>query len=221
VSKNKLKRIVHYFFGALIILYPLFVFSALVIFKISIRYLSILLIVLAVAYFFSNKHRYHGRHPAFVFISPAILFFIGTVCFILPFFLKSDELTERLLKIYPAMADVVYLVVLGTSLFIPPSLVYTTVTAFDKSLVQHIDKAYLERYCQKSTIIWCVYFVIDAVLLVISALYFSTEIWGIYAMGITYVIMAVIFFVEYGGIRVIEKKRILEKQKTGEVHENN
>lgn len=208
-------RGVRYFFGALIILYPLLVFSALVVFKINIRYFSILLIILSVAYAVFNKQHYQGRHPAFVFISPAILFTIGGVCFITPFFIESSEFSEILLKIYPALADLVYLTIFGTSLFIPPNIVYNLVNMFDKTLKDHLDKVYLDRYCHKSTIIWCVFFVFDAVMAVVTSFKSSDLVWAVYNGGVTYVLMGLIFIAEYAFIKVVENYIIVVIERKG------
>jgi uncharacterized membrane protein len=220
VKTTTFRRGVRYFFGAVIILYPLLVFSALVIFKINIRYLSILLIILSVAYAVINKQHYQGRHPAFVFISPAILFIIGTTCFITPFFIESKEFSELLLKLYPALADLVYLTIFGTSLFIPPNLVYNLVNMFDKNLKTRLDNAYLERYCQKSTIIWCVFFVLDAALAAVLAFKSSNLVWAVYNSGITYIIMGLIFTAEYAFIKIIENYiiTVIEKTEAAEKH---
>jgi uncharacterized membrane protein len=214
VKQYKFRQGIKFFFGALIIFYPLLVFSALVIFKLKIQYLSLLLIVLAIAYFIINKQNYSGRHPAFIFISPAILFIIGSLCFVLPFFVESTYFNNILLKIYPALADLVYLTLMGTSLFIPPNLVFSLVNLFDKNLKDHLDKAYYAHYCRRCAIAWCVYFIIDAVICFITSIRSSDLIWAIYNSGITYVIMGLIFAAQYVFIKMIENYvvNVIEKK---------
>jgi uncharacterized membrane protein len=198
---------VKYFLGALIVLYPLLVFGALVIFKLSIRYLSVLVILLAAAYILINRRRYHGRHPIFIFITPAILFCIGLVCLIIDSD-KNVHIDPKLVfKVYPALADLVYLTIMGTSLFIPPPLVSYFVTMFDKSLKDRLDPSYLERYCRKATIIWCIFFFIDAIIAMITVIWASELVWGIYNGGVTYVLMGMIFAGEYVVIKVQERRK--------------
>jgi uncharacterized membrane protein len=199
-----------YVFGALIVLYPVLIFSALVIFKISIRYLSIFLIALAIGYYFINRSNYHGRHKSAVFITPAIIFTIGVVSFCLPFFFKSTSFSEHLLKIYPALADAVYLTIFLTSYFIPPTLIEDFVNLIDKNVKINIDNAQLQSFCKKSTIAWCVFFFFDAVMAVVTTMFASDLVWGIYNSGITYVLMGIIFVVQYVSIKITEK-RILAK----------
>jgi uncharacterized membrane protein len=200
-------------FGAVIILYPLLVFSALVIFKLSIRYLSILIIILAIVYAVVNRNHYHGRHPAFVFISPFILFSIGIVCLCTTFFIDSEALSKMIFEIYPALADVVYLTILSTSLFIPPNIVYSFINVFDKKLKEHLETAYFEDYCRKCTIYWCIFFILDFIISLITAFFGSDLVWGIYNGGVTYVLMGLLFVGEYVIIKVIEKRAVLDQEK--------
>ncbi|WP_148257627.1 hypothetical protein [Leadbettera azotonutricia] len=216
MKTNAAKNRMRVLFGALIILYPLLVFSALVIFKLSIRYLSILIIVLAVAYAFMNRSNYHGRHPVFIFISPVILFSIGIVCLSTTFFIDSEALSRVIFKIYPALADLVYLTIFGTSLFIPPTIVYSFINVFDKKLNEHLEKAYFENYCRKCTVYWCIFFILDFIISLITAILESDLVWGIYNGGVTYVLMGLLFVGEYVSIKVIEKRTVLAR-KTGEI----
>jgi uncharacterized membrane protein len=208
VKTNKLKRRIKYLFGALIVLYPVLVFSALVIFKLSIRYLSVFIIALAIAYFLVNRHNYKGRHRMVVFISPALLCCIGIICLI-----TKSSLT---LKIYPALADLVYLVIMGTSIFIPPPVVFYFINMFDKTIKDHIEPGFLEHYCRKAAIVWCVFFVFDGAVALVTVFWASDIVWGIYNGGITYVLMGLIFVGEYFILKMIEKKSLAEKTKTGE-----
>jgi uncharacterized membrane protein len=211
VKTDKLKRRMKYLFGALIVLYPVLVFSALVIFKLSIRYLSVFIIALAVAYFLVNRHHYKGRHRNLVFISPSILCCIGIICLI-----TKSSLT---LKIYPALADLVYLVIMGTSVFIPPPVVFYFINMFDKTIKDHIEPGFFEQYCRRAAIVWCVFFVFDGVIALITVFWASDIIWGIYNGGITYALMGLIFVGEYLILKMVEKKSLAGKLKAGEKEE--
>jgi uncharacterized membrane protein len=208
VKTDKLKRRMKYLFGALIVLYPVLVFSALVIFKLSIRYLSVLIIALAVAYFLVHRHNYKGRHRIVVFVSPAILCGIGIICLI-----TKSSLT---LKIYPALADLVYLVIMGTSVLIPPPVVFYFINMFDKKIKEHIEAKFFEQYCRRAAIVWCVFFVLDGIVALFTVFRASDLVCGIYNGGITYVFMGLIFVGEYFILKIIEKKSLAGKNKTGE-----
>jgi uncharacterized membrane protein len=203
MKADKLKRRMKYLFGLLIVLYPVLVFSALVIFKFSIRYLSVFIILLAIAYFLVNRHNYKGKHKALVLISPAILCCIGIICLI-----TKSSLT---LKIYPALADMVYLVIMGTSILIPPPVVVYFINMFDKTIKDNIPAEFFNQYCRKAAIIWCVFFVFDGVVAFITVFWASDVVWGVYNGGITYVLMGLIFIGEYFILKVIEKKSLAGK----------
>jgi uncharacterized membrane protein len=200
-----------YLFGVLIVLYPVLVFSALVIFKLSIRYLSIFIIALAVAYFLVHRHNYRGKHTIVVFISPIVLCGIGIICLI-----TKSSLT---LKIYPVLADLIYLVIMGTSILIPPPLVFYFLNMFDKKLKEHIEPKFFERYCRNAAIIWCVFFVLDGAFALVTVFWGSDIAWGIYNGGITYVLMGLIFSGEYFILQMIEKKSLAGKVNAGENEE--
>jgi uncharacterized membrane protein len=208
VKFNKLKRRMKYLFGALLVLYPVLVFSALVIFKLSIRYLSVFIIALTVVYFLVHRHNYRGRHTVVVFISPILLCCIGIVCLI-----TKSSLT---LKIYPALADLIYLVIMGTSILIPPPVVFYFINMFDKTIKEHVKPEFLEQYCRKAAIVWCVFFVFDGAVSLVTVFLGSDIIWGIYNGGITYILMGLIFVGEYFILKIIEKKSLAGKANAGE-----
>jgi uncharacterized membrane protein len=211
VETNKLKRRMKYLFGVLIVLYPVLVFSALVIFKLSIRYLSVFIIALAVAYFLVHRHNYKGKHTIVVFISPVVLCGIGIICLI-----TKSSLT---LKIYPALADLIYFVIMGTSVLIPPPLVFYFLNMFDKKIKEHIKPEFFERYCRRAAIVWCVFFVVDGAFSLVTVFWGSDIIWGIYNGGITYVLMGLIFAGEYFILKMVEKKSLAGKANAGEKEE--
>jgi uncharacterized membrane protein len=192
-----------YLFGILLFLYPVLIFCALVIFKFSIRYLSIFIIAFAIAYFLINGRNYKGKNTAVLFISPAILIIIGFVCF----FSK----TPLVLKMYPALADVTYIVIFVTSLYIPPPLVCYFIEIFDKSIKGKIEPKIFDEYCRMATIVWIIFFVFDGIISVLTVFFVSDLIWGIYNGGITYVIMGLIFVGEFVAVKLIAKRKIANK----------
>jgi uncharacterized membrane protein len=186
-------------FGALAILYPLLVFCALVVFNLPIRYLSIGIIAFAVAYSLINKQHYKGRHTAALFISPAILCVIGAVSL-----LMGDS--PLVLKLYPALADLSYLTIFTTSFFFPPPFADYFIEIFDRSIKERIPRPLFERYCFRATLVWCVFFVIDGAIALVTVFFCTDIIWAIYNSGLTYVIMGLIFFGEFAVLKMMEKR---------------
>jgi uncharacterized membrane protein len=180
-------------------LYPLLVFFALVVFKFSVRYLSALIIVFAVGYFLLIRKNYHGKHSAVIFISPALLFTIGIVCLLT----KSPII----LKMYPALADLIYVIVIGTSFLIPPPLVYYVVEMFDKTVKTRPDKERIMRFCREASLVWCGFFVFDGIVAVVTVFWASDFVWSLYNGGISYGGMGAIFLVQFVMLKKITKKR--------------
>ena len=192
-------------FGLIAILYPLFVFCALVVFKLPIRYLSIGIIIFAIAYSVINRRQYKGKNTAALFISPLILCAIGAVSFCL------DDVIA--IKLYPALADLAYLTIMITSFFFPPPLAYYFIDIFDKSMKTVIPKQRFDLYCFRASVVWCAYFVVDGIIATLTVtIYLDNEfIWGVYNAGITYVIMGIIFAGEYIILKIKLKKYSLKK----------
>jgi len=189
---------VKYLFGVIAIIYPLLVFCALVIFKLPIRYLSIGLIIFAIAYSIVNGKHYKGKHTAALFICPVILCAIGAISLFL------DE-NPVVIKLYPALADLAYLTIMITSFFFPPPLAYYFIDIFDKSIKTKIPEKMFGSYCYKASFAWCVYFVIDGIVAVITAFYSSNFVWAVYNGGVTYCIMGLIFAGEFVILKMIVK----------------
>jgi uncharacterized membrane protein len=193
-----------FFFGLLAILYPLLVFCTLVVFKLPIRYLSIGIIIFAIIYSIINGRHFKGKHTAALFISPLILCVIGAISLFM-----DDAL---IIKLYPALADLAYLTIMITSFFFPPPFAYYFIDIFDKSMKTKISKEKFDTYCFRASIVWCIYFVVDGIISVITT-YYTTyynpgdwRIWGIYNGGITYVIMGLIFTGEFIILKMKKKK---------------
>jgi uncharacterized membrane protein len=203
MKKQKFKHHTRLLFGILAVLYPVLVFCALVVFNLPIRYLSIGIIVFAIAYSIVNSRHYRGKHSAALFVSPLILCAIGGVSL----FMDSP----LVLKLYPALADFAYVTILTTSFFIPPPFAFYFIDIFDRSIKNKIPRQRFDRYCFKATLVWVVFFIIDGIIAVCTVFWASNIIWGIYNGAVTYIIMALIFAGEFVIIKTIEKKQCMEK----------
>jgi uncharacterized membrane protein len=200
----KFKHGAKFFFGLIAIMYPLLVFCALVVFKLPIRYLSIGIIIFAIVYSVINSRNYRGKHTAALFISPLILCVIGVISLCL------DD-SPVLIKMYPALADLAYMTIMVTSFFFPPPLAYYFIDIFDKTIKTKIPKKTFDSYCLKASVVWCVFFAIDAIIAVLTTYRGSELIWGIYNGGITYCIMGLIFVGEFIVLKIVVKKFRTEK----------
>jgi uncharacterized membrane protein/rubredoxin len=197
-----------HYFGLIAIMYPVLVFCAMVILKLPIRYLSIGIIIFAIAYSIINSRHYKGKHTIALFVSPLILCIIGIVSLCMgesPFFIK----------LYPALTALAYLTIMITSFFFPPPLAYYFIDIFDKTIKTKIPKEVFESYYLKASVIWCVFFFIDGIISVFTTLYGSDRVWGIYNGGVTYFLMGLIFIGEFIVLKSIEKRHHSANQVIG------
>jgi uncharacterized membrane protein len=194
----KFKHGAKYLFGLIAIMYPVLVFCALVVFKLPIRYLSIGIIAFAIIYSVINSRHYKGKHTVSLFVSPLVLCVIGVISLCL-----EDKF---IILLYPALAAIAYLTIMITSFLFPPPLAYYFIDIFDKSMKTKIPKQIFDGFCFKASVVWCVFFFVDAIIAVFTVIFYVEHIWVIYNSCITYCIMALIFVGEFIVLKAIEKK---------------
>jgi uncharacterized membrane protein len=141
------------------------------------RLLSILLIACAVFQMLGRKKNPLSR----VFAAICFLFAI------LLAFLNSAVAA----KIYPIAVNFVLLAFFFISLIYPPSLAERFARIKNPDLPEKaVD------YCRKVTLVWCFFFIINAGLS-FATLHFSTEVWTVYNGFISYLLIGLLFTVEF------------------------
>jgi len=96
------------------------------------------------------------------------------------------------LKLYPALVNAVLLAVFATSLAFPPSAVERIARMTEPDLPPE-GVAYTRRVTQ----VWCVFFVFNGALALVTALWMSDRAWALYNGLIAYVMIGVLFSVEW------------------------
>ncbi|SDR10776.1 Uncharacterized membrane protein [Pseudoxanthomonas sp. CF385] len=96
------------------------------------------------------------------------------------------------LKLYPALVNAVLLVVFATSLAFPPSAVERIARLTEPDLPPE-GVAYTRRVTQ----VWCMFFVFNGTLALITALWMSDRAWALYNGLIAYVLIGALFSVEW------------------------
>ncbi|MCR5046603.1 MAG: AMP-binding protein [Treponema sp.] len=114
---------------------------------------------------------------------------VGIVCF------ASNS--PLFLKLYPLAVCGTFLFVFGMSLFSPPNIVFRFATLQDKWILSSPYKKRVERYCLKVTLVWCAFFILNGAAAVFTAFFCSEKIWAFYNGGISYIIMGLIFGIEF------------------------
>jgi len=96
------------------------------------------------------------------------------------------------LKLYPVFVNLSFLLLFTWSLKQPPPMVerFARLRGSDFS-------AHALAYMRKVTIVWCVFFFLNALVSLATSLWGSDEVWALYNGFIAYLIMASVFAVEW------------------------
>lgn len=213
LNMRKFLKVLFYFVAAL---YPVLVFTFLVILKIPARLLSLCVIALAAAFFLSftgSSGAVKGKDGKKKFLmnwrplfSSVLFLAAGILCFAFN--------QKVFLKLYSVAVNATLLIVFGSTLFFKPNIIFRFATLADKSIKGSSFEANVEKYCHKVTVVWCIFFIINGSIAAYTALHdFGSEmlndrVWSVYNGGISYVIMGLIFAIEFILRKKVDKKMI-------------
>ena len=177
------------FFTAISVLYPVIVYCGYRYWGLSPRRLSLMLLALAFYHFLnftrSKSQVERGRTGIFVVL---IL-----VCALVAFL--ADNIL--FVKFYPVLVNLSLLSFFGFTLWKPPSFAFRMATIHNKSLENSPSFKAVERYCQKVTIAWCVFFVVNGSIAALTVFVGSDRIWSLYNGFISYILIGLFFIVEF------------------------
>lgn len=202
-----MKAFLKVFIAIISVLYPVLVFTLLVVYKFPVRIVSLCVVFLALVYFISatsenpDKDKSGKKHFSFnlkPLISSIFLLIIGIACF-----LTNSSL---FLKLYPIVVCATLLFVFGITIFTRPNIIFRFATLQDKSIIGSVNEKRVERYCLKVTYIWCSFFILNSLVAAYTAFFCDEKIWTIYNCGISYGIMGIIFAVEFIVRSFVNKK---------------
>lgn len=186
----------------LAVLYPVLVFTCLVVLHLPVRVLSLCVTVMALALFLSltagKKGQESGAARLRPFLSSALLLAAGIACFF------TNQAV--FLKLYSVVISVTLLIVFGSTLFFPPTIIFRFATLADKSIIGSPAQPGIERYCRKVCIVWCIYFICNGAAAAYTALFCSDKVWSVYNGGISYLLMGLLFAIEFCIRRQVDKK---------------
>ena len=92
------------------------------------------------------------------------------------------------LKLYPVLVSCVMLAVFAYSLRFPPTAI-ERLALLRQSNLHPLVVVYARRVTQ----IWCVFFVMNGVIALVTALWASEAVWSLYTGIISYILMGVLF----------------------------
>ncbi len=186
------------------IIYPLIVFACLVIFKVPVKIFSLFIVFIALIYLlmatsgkessFSQRIKKNAR----LFISSGLLLAGGIIC------LFTGK--TFFIKLYPVLMNLIFLFTFASTLFIGPNICFRFACLADKKLKTSLISPRVEKYCQKVTIIWCIFFILNGGAALITVLSDNDRLWSIYNGGISYGLMGILFAAEFLVRMVVNSK---------------
>lgn len=203
-----MKKFLKVLFYVIAAVYPVLVFTLLVIFKVDTRVLSLCIIALAAAFFLSatgsRKTRNEKEKSVLDWkplVSSMLFLAAGLFCFITG--------KEFFLKLYSVVINLTLLFVFGSTLFIKPNIIFRFATLADKKILGSTYENQVKNYCRNVTLVWCCFFIINGSIAAYTTFFCSREVWAIYNGGISYALMGTLFAVEFI-IRKIVDSRIMK-----------
>lgn len=188
-------------FVVLSVLYPAAVFLCLVIFHVEARIFSLFVVFVGLVYLVAATGRGEkqaARKNGKLFVSSALMLSAGIVCLITG--------KTVFIKLYPVFMNGVFLFAFASTLFIPPNICFRFACLADKKLRSSLAHVRIERYCKCVTIIWCCFFIINGCVALYTVLSADDRMWSIYNGGISYMLMGILFAVEFLVRRGVNKK---------------
>ncbi|MCR4948882.1 MAG: AMP-binding protein [Treponema sp.] len=195
--------------------YPILVFTFLVVFKVETKILSLCIVALAAAFFLSatgSKKTGENEKTALDWkplLSSVLFLAAGLFCFITG--------KEFFLKLYSVVINVTLLFVFGSTLFFEPNIIFRFATLADKSIKGSSFEGQVKSYCWKVTVVWCCFFILNGTAAVCTTFAdrlfgLSAEkarnVWAVYNGGISYVLMGTLFVVEFIIRKLVDRKMI-------------
>lgn len=178
-------------------MYPVLVFLLLWKYKVDVRVVSLCVVILAFVYFLSatnvNKKKSKSKKKITFSIKP-----LATSIFLLSIAIIGYITNSKVFfKLYPVIVSFSFLVIFSYSLIRGPNIVFRMAKLWTKGIEGSINEKRVERYCLIVTCVWCAHFVINMSISLITVFFCSEEVWVLYNGGISYIIMFLIFAIEF------------------------
>ena len=186
------------------VLYPVLVFVLLVVFRAPVRIISLCAIALALVFFLAATGNASKTKDGKTRLNPKNL--ISSLFFLIAGGLCFASNSALFLKLYPLAVCGTFLFVFGTSLFSPPNIVFRFASLQDKSVLSSPFKSRVESYCKKVTLVWIAFFILNSAASLWTAFFASERVWAFYNGGVSYIIMGLIFAIEF-----LVRKRVNKK----------
>ncbi|WP_290762307.1 AMP-binding protein [Fibrobacter sp. UBA4297] len=177
------------FFTAISVLYPVLVYCGIRYWGLSPRRMSLMLMALGFYQFlnFTRSKSKVDRGRTGVFVALILL------CAFVAFFANNI----LFVKFYPVLVNLSLLAFFGFTLWRPPSFAFRMACLGDKNLMVSPSFNAVERYCNKVTFAWCIFFIVNGTVAAFTVFVGSDKIWSLYNGLISYILIGLFFIVEY------------------------
>jgi uncharacterized membrane protein len=169
-------------FGALLVLYPPAVYFGLQ--YLQPRLFGLLLALLLALRWWTLRHRL--QQGAARRLLPVL--WAGGACALVA--LAADSAAA--LRLLPVAIALISLITFGYTLWRPPSMIERFARVFEPDF-----PARAVAYARRVTQVWCLFFLLNGSVALYTALYASLAFWTLYNGFIAYVLMGLVFLVEY------------------------
>lgn len=186
------------FFTAISVLYPVLVYCGIRYWGLSPRRMSLMLLALGFYQFLnftrSKSKVDRGRTGvlvALILLCAFVAFFANNILFV---------------KFYPVLVNLSLLAFFGFTLWRPPSFAFRMACLGDKNLMVSPSFNAVERYCNKVTFAWCIFFIVNGTVAAFTVFVGSDKIWSLYNGLISYILIGLFFIVEYLVRKMVQSK---------------
>jgi uncharacterized membrane protein len=123
------------------------------------------------------------------------------VCIYFAVVIWSNQLVS--LRFYPVVMSFGFLSIFTLSLFFPPPIIEKIARISQPNLPPEAIV-----YTRKVNIVWCVFFALNGIIALLTAVWASLEIWTLYNGFISYLLMGILFSGEYLIRQKVIKKNV-------------
>jgi uncharacterized membrane protein len=183
--------------------YPFVIFICLKKYNASPRVLVLVILSMAMVYFLSHSGDVKSKGIKGI---KGIQFWgtmIGATLLALFTFITENT---GLVKLYPISISLFLLLSFASTLFNPPTMIYRFALLQKKEIEQSPYREKIVQYCKRVTIIWCIFFLLNGGISLLTALYASDLQWTLYNGMISYFLIGFVMLIEFI-IRKIQEKR--------------
>ena len=184
--------------GLSVVAYPFLIYWGLS--RFSIPALALVLVGLYLLRFLWVGRRDPGAARRFLPMLAAVLVVCG---------LALWHRDEGFFLYYPVLVNVILLMVFGTTLNKPPSMIERFARLREPNLPPEGVV-----YCRKVTKIWCIFFIANGTISLITILSGSMQWWTLYNGLVSYLLMGLLFGLELV-VRIRFKKRLKAREREG------